>query len=758
MQRFRAALLALGLVAVLAGLGSGALASRAVEDRDHDLRLAGASRVTALDDYAERARSASLLASHSAAFTNFYRAPGTRVDRITGRTGEDDLMSRVQLVLNDLETLFPDSVASASFIDRSGSENARVVKGRAVATEDLARDRTNAVFFDRAFDLPFDKVYQSAPYRSESTGDWVVGFAAKVNTGPGESPAIVSFELTIESFRLAVYDADPDLEVRVVDRTDGRVVIDSTHPQDVGVALGSPEDRSLRWVQVARDGQLESTGGERSVVRFARTDNKIASAWAVAVSTPSRHGMWSGPFAQGPVGLVVLGLVMLALSMVGYVQQGRSMHRAARRDELTGLHNRRAAREWAEGMLSRERGLAVILFDLDRFKHVNDSLGHHAGDQLLVVIAQRLAEVVREPEDVVARLGGDEFVVLARGVHDEPAVRVLCERLTRAVSAPVTVDGIEVSVGASIGIALAPDHGTDYGTLLQRADIAMYDAKGRRTGWEIYRDEFAGADRAGLVMDADLRRAVADGQLTVHYQPSFALETGDMTRIEALVRWQHPERGLLMPGHFVPFAETNGAIKAITRAVLALVLDQVVEWRAEGRHLPAAVNVSAYDLGDPEFADLVAKMLADRDLPAGCLVVELTETSLLADPDSASTTLWRLAQQGVRVAIDDFGSGYASLLYLRRFPVHVLKLDRSLIQGLLVDPTDAALVRWTIEMAHTLGVTCVAEGVEDAATLDALRALGCDEAQGFYLQIPVPAQDLSLDRSFEPAGGPAALA
>jgi EAL domain-containing protein (putative c-di-GMP-specific phosphodiesterase class I) len=319
------------------------------------------------------------------------------------------------------------------------------------------------------------------------------------------------------------------------------------------------------------------------------------------------------------------------------------------------------------------------------------------------------------------------------------------------------VDGIEVSVGASIGIALGPEHGTDYGTLLQRADIAMYDAKGRRTGWEIYRDEFAGADRAGLVMDADLRRAVADGELTLHYQPSFALATGDMTRLEALVRWQLPDRGMLMPGNFVPFAETNGAIKAVTRAVLALALDQVVGWRAEGRHLPVAVNVSAYDLGDPDFADLVARMLEARDLPAGCLVVELTETSLLADPDSASTTLWRLAQQGVRVAIDDFGSGYASLLYLRRFPVHVLKLDRSLVQGLLVDPTDAALVRWTIEMAHTLGVTCVAEGVEDAATLDALRALGCDEAQGFYLQIPVAAESLALDRSFGPVDEPAAL-
>jgi diguanylate cyclase (GGDEF)-like protein len=389
----------------------------------------------------------------------------------------------------------------------------------------------------------------------------------------------------------------------------------------------------------------------------------------------------------------------------------------------------------------------VILFDLDRFKHVNDSLGHHAGDHLLSVLGQRLAEVVREPDDVVARLGGDEFVVLARGMHTEDTISVLCERLTRAVSAPVTVDGIDVSVGVSIGIALAPEHGTDYGTLLQRADIAMYDAKGRRAGWQVYRDEFAGADRTGLVLDADLRRAVVDGELTVHYQPIFAVAGGELCGVEALVRWEHPQRGLLMPGSFVPFAENTGAIKAVTGAVLDLVLDQVVRWREAGVSVPVAVNVSAHDVNDPGFADRVAEMLAARGLDGTSLVIELTETALLADPDAASVVLWRLAQMGVQVAIDDFGSGYASLLYLRRFPVSVLKLDRSLVQGLTVDSTDAALVRWTIEMAHALRVTCIAEGVEDVATLEALEVLGCDQAQGYHLQVPVSAEDLALDRA-----------
>jgi diguanylate cyclase (GGDEF)-like protein len=746
-QRFRAALLALGLVALLAGMALGVLATQAVDARDHDLGLAGASRVTAVDDYADRARAVTLLASHSAAFANFYQAPGSRMSRIEGRTGGADLMPRVITALTDLENLFPDSIASASFIDRSGAENARVVGKSVMHPDELAADRTDAVFFDRAFQLPYDKVYQSAPYRSESTGDWVIANAAKVNIGLGVSPAIVSFEIKLESIRLAAYSDNPAQQVRIVDLLDGRVVVDSKHPQDVNAPLGRPSDHSLRWVQTAKDGALRTRDHLRLVVRHANRDSNLATTWAVVVSMPARSGAWSGPFSAGPLSVAGTGVLLLLLSMMGYIRHGRSMHRAARRDELTGLFNRRAARECAETTLAHERGLAVILFDLDRFKHVNDSLGHHAGDHLLSVLGQRLAEVLREPDDVVARLGGDEFVVLARGMHTEDTISVLCERLTRAVSAPVTVDGIDVSVGVSIGIALAPEHGTDYGTLLQRADIAMYDAKGRRAGWQVYRDEFAGADRTGLVLDADLRRAVVDGELTVHYQPIFAVAGGELCGVEALVRWEHPQRGLLMPGSFVPFAENTGAIKAVTGAVLDLVLDQVVRWREAGVSVPVAVNVSAHDVNDPGFADRVAEMLAGRGLDGTSLVIELTETALLADPDAASVVLWRLAQMGVRVAIDDFGSGYASLLYLRRFPVSVLKLDRSLVQGLTVDSTDAALVRWTIEMAHALRVTCIAEGVEDVATLEALEVLGCDQAQGYHLQVPVSAEDLALDRA-----------
>jgi diguanylate cyclase (GGDEF)-like protein len=722
----------------------GALAERTSEDLDHRLRLAGASRVTALDDYAERARAVTLVASHSAAFANFYRADGTREQRIRGQAGDADLMIRVHTALSDLGLLFHEDIAAAGFIDRSGAENAVIVRGQEKEPDELSPHGGAAIFFDRAFELLYDKVYQSAPYRSAATGEWVIANAAKVNTGPGVSPAVVYFEVTVESFRLAFYSEDPDHRVRVVDLLDGRVVIDSTRPQDVDSPLGNPQDRSLRWVQTARDGEVRSADGMRHVVQHAAADSNIATSWAVVVSVPEPTGAWAGPSSAGPVSLVLAGVALLGLSVVGYYRHGRSMHRAARRDELTALHNRRAAREIAEALLVRERRLAVILFDLDRFKHVNDSLGHHAGDRLLAVIAHRLAEVVRDPDDVVARLGGDEFVVLARGVHDEQDARMLCDRLTRAISAPVTIDGLDVSVGASIGIALAPEHGSDFGTLLQHADIAMYHAKGRRTGWQVYRDDLAPNDHTELTMDADLRRAVDDGDLEIHYQPSFAVATGVLTRVEALVRWRHPDRGLLMPGAFVPFAETTGAIKLVTRAVLAAALDQVVAWRKAGRDMTVSVNVSAHDVADHSFADGVQAELAARGLPGSSLVVELTETALLADPETAGEVLGRLAASGVGVAVDDFGAGYASLLYLRRYPVSVLKLDQTLVQGLTVNATDAALVHWTVEMAHALGVTCVAEGVEDAETLRALADLGCDEAQGYHLQPPCPAADLAL--------------
>jgi diguanylate cyclase (GGDEF)-like protein len=656
-------------------------------------------------------------------------------------------MPAVHTALADVGLLFRDSLAAAGFVDRSGAENAVVVRGRAADPEDLSPDRRALPFFYPAFVLPFGEVYQSAPYRSAATGEWVVSTATKVDTGPGVAPAIVHFEFTIESFRLALYSEHPGVRVRAVDTATGDVVIDSTKPQDMVETLGDPSDRSLEWAATAADGDLTSHAGMRHVVRLTRTGAHAGNPWALVISVAERSGPWAGPTSAGPLTMLAAGTLLLALSVLGYAGHGRSMHRIARRDELTGLHNRMAAREAAEALLSKERSLAVILFDLDRFKYVNDSLGHHAGDHLLTVIAQRLADVVREPDDVVARLGGDEFVVLARDVRDEESARVLCDRLTRAVETPVRVDGLDVSVGVSLGIAMAPGHGDDYGTLLQRADIAMYDAKARRAGWQIYHEDLATSDRAELTMDSDLRRAIVDGELEVAFQPSYDIRTGAPTRVEALVRWRHPVEGLRQPAEFVPFAETTGSTKLVTRAVLIMALDQVVAWRAAGEDVTVAVNVSAHDVKDQSFADLVSGELAARGLPGSSLTVELTEKVLLDDPATAGAVLGRLVASGVTVAIDDFGAGYASLLYLRRFPVSMLKLDPALVHGLVAGGTDAALLHWTVEMAHSLGVRCVAEGVEDAQTLAALVDLGCDEVQGYFLQVPCAADELDLSTS-----------
>ncbi|MBA2768998.1 MAG: EAL domain-containing protein [Sporichthyaceae bacterium] len=744
MRRFRSLLLAFGIVAVMCAIGAGVLAERTREKLDHDLTLAAAHRATALNEYFHSARAVASITSHSSAFADFYDAPRSRTDRMA-RGGR--MMDRVVESLRYLDALYPDSMGEAAFVDRSGAVNARVIRGRVAPADDPLADESGQPFFAPAFRQLYGKVYQSRPYVSPAIGEWVISNATKIDTGLGVSPALVHFEVTVESLRLAAYDPDGRQRVRVVDLETGSVVVDSTTPQVQGETLGASADRSLAWVTERHDGAHRSDDVWRHAVRVIDTSGENVNHWAVVVSMAKPTGAWASPYSYGPVALLVIGLILLVLSAMGFVAKNRSSHRTARRDDLTGLANRLAVREHVETELLGGRELTVLLLDLDRFKYVNDALGHHAGDELLTVLAQRLTEALREPADLVARLGGDEFVVIASATSRPEQVHGLCERVTKAIIEPVRLGGLDVTLGASIGVAIAPEHGRDYGTLLQHADIAMYDAKRRRTGWQIYHPALAMEERPDLAIDAELRRAIEDGQLVLHYQPTVDLASGQVTAAEALVRWQHPRRGLLAPSHFVPFAEVTGSIRLMTTAVLGMALAQAAQWRAAGQDLPVAVNVSAHDVTDPGFVERVIEALAARDLPGTSLVIELTETGLLADADAAAGVLQRLTELGIRVAVDDFGAGYASLPYLRRFPVSVLKLDSSIVQGLTVDATDAALVRWTVDMAHSLGITCVAEGVEDATTLAALEELGCDQAQGFYLQRPGPAADLQLHQS-----------
>jgi diguanylate cyclase (GGDEF)-like protein len=413
-------------------------------------------------------------------------------------------------------------------------------------------------------------------------------------------------------------------------------------------------------------------------------------------------------------------------------------------DELTGLGNRRAFYESAHAWLraTPQRPGALLLLDLDRFKEVNDSLGHHAGDDLLEQIAQRISASVHGESDTIARLGGDEFAVLLLGV-DRIAAEQVAERIRETVAPPYVLDGVTVRIGVSIGIALSPDHGAEATSLLRKADIAMYHAKSARSGQFVYdaeRDTTHGEDRLRTL--EELRMALVQRQLTLHYQPKVDASTRAVTGVEALVRWNHPTRGLLFPDSFLGLVEDAGLMRELTTAVLTQGLDQVAKWRDDGREMSIAVNLSPSSLVDADLPAQVFGLLRERRLSASALELEITEDSLMNDRERARAVLVTLRQLGIRVAVDDFGTGYSSLTYLRDLPIDELKLDRSFVGAMAEDPRSAAIVRSTIALAHSLGLRMVAEGVEDCVTADELAMSGCDEAQGYYFSRPLPPEEL----------------
>ena len=422
------------------------------------------------------------------------------------------------------------------------------------------------------------------------------------------------------------------------------------------------------------------------------------------------------------------------------------LRRQATTDDLTGLPNRRAFYTDAEVRLRRSTSSttsptsALFLFDLDRFKEVNDSLGHHVGDQLLIEIGQRLAGTTR-PGDLLARLGGDEFAMLIDDVDETTAVE-LAEQLRAEIARPCTLEGIALRTDASVGLVLAPEHGDTLGLLLRRADIAMYQAKQARRGHQLYSGENDDSGRNRLRVLQELHTALDQGQLTLHYQPKLDLDTGEVHSVEALVRWMHPQRGLLYPDSFLTLAEDAGMMARLNQVVLTEALDQAVLWHRSEHPLTIAVNLSASSLVDAELPEEIAGLLADRGLPAGMLEIEVTEEFLMADRDRTRHILARLRDLGIRIAVDDFGTGYSSLAYLRELPVDDLKLDRSFVFPMAEDPRAAALVFSTIELAHSLGLTMIAEGVEDEISLAALTDNGCDKAQGYFISRPLGAPAL----------------
>ncbi len=438
------------------------------------------------------------------------------------------------------------------------------------------------------------------------------------------------------------------------------------------------------------------------------------------------------------VGLAVLYLVLagLALATMRRLRQHAAENQyLAEHDLLTGLPNRRLFQRTIAEMTARGQYGAVALVDLDRFKEVNDSLGHQHGDLLLAALGARLAADVR-PGDLVARIGGDEFGVVLTRVTSEAEARTALERLGLRLAESIEIDGLPLSAEASIGFALFPDDGEDPDTLMQRADISMYVAKGDHSGVVRYDAALDDYDPHRLAVVGELRRALRENELVLHFQPKVRLDDGTITSVEALIRWQHPTRGLLMPDDFLPVAEQTGLIDDLTTWVIDSALTQSARWSGMGRPLSVAVNVSARNLCRPTFAAQVIAQLAAHGADPSTLLVEITETALMSDIERALANLAALTAHGVHVSLDDFGKGQTSLGYLYRLPLYELKIDRAFVTNMDTDVSHAAIVRSVVDLAHDLGFRVVAEGVEDEPTLDRLRSLGCDYAQGYFITRP----------------------
>jgi len=486
---------------------------------------------------------------------------------------------------------------------------------------------------------------------------------------------------------------------------------------------------------------VETQLAATSAHELAETNRAFSSLhqlqdFLVAVTAPT--------FGAGVVILLLLALIVLAYQRTADKRAADAQH-LAMHDSLTGLPNRALFRDRGELALAaaarnRVAG-AVMLLDLDRFKEVNDTLGHDQGDALLRDVAARLKAALRS-SDTVARLGGDEFTILLPDVADRESAMAVAAKVANTLQQPFLVGGVTLDLEVSIGVAMFPEQGEDIDTLVSRADIAMFVSKRDHSSCTAYAPELDGNAPRALSLLGELRRALDNGDLLLNYQPKAEIATGEVYGVEALVRWQHPSLGLIPPADFVPLAERTGLIHRLTEFVLSEALRQCRQWLDSGLELPVAVNISARNLLDGEFPALVVTLLRKWRIPARMLQLEITENSMMGDPERARACLLTLRELQVRLSIDDFGTGYSSLAYLKDLPVSELKIDRSFVLNLRAHPANRMIVNSVISLGQNLGLRVVAEGVEDRDAWRELSKLGCDFAQGYYLARPMAGQDI----------------
>ncbi|HEY9151151.1 MAG TPA: EAL domain-containing protein [Gammaproteobacteria bacterium] len=489
--------------------------------------------------------------------------------------------------------------------------------------------------------------------------------------------------------------------------------------------------RSYAWATV------ESPGTDYHL-RLLRASNREDSMLAEGLFTRLA-------FAGGLVLLLISGAALLLSQRIarGFRAETAALTHRALHDSLTGLPNRTLLFDRLAHTLdeAHRHGNPVGLFilDLDRFKEVNDTLGHHSGDLLLKTVGERVNGLLRR-SDTIARLGGDEFAILLPHTPLSRAQRC-AEKIIDCLETPIPTAGVDLDIDVSIGIAMYPDHGTDAETLLQHADVAMYKAKEHNLGYAIYEPREDRHSVRRLTLMAELRAAIEKHQLELHYQPKLNLKTRQVEGVEALLRWQHPEYGYVTPDEFIPLTEQSGLIFPLTDWVLREALRQRELWHKQGLHLHVAVNLSTCSLQDAQCASKIAKLLSHRLVLADQLVLEITESAMMTDVNRAMDVVSALDAIGVRLSIDDFGTGFSSLSHLKRLPVDELKIDRSFVQDMERDESDAILIQSIIDLAHNMGLRVVAEGVESAGALAMLEQLGCDMAQGFHISRPLPARE-----------------
>ncbi len=605
---------------------------------------------------------------------------------------------------------------------------------------------------------------------NEQMAAQLVDFVAELSTAgvrldAGGLPTVEQAMLLKRSFDTysklgGVSGVDAWLPNGILSYSDDATVVGSHAPMPAGIRGALLGDLSSEIITETGDPRLAAILGQHGPIFVIYVPIHVSES-APVIAAVAMYMPYT-PIAQAikqdtrtVVLLLVLCLGLLYLGLFHLVwQASRRLRRTANlneqlanHDALTGLPNRSLLQDRVRQALSASartgRFPALLLLDLDRFKEINDTLGHHHGDLLLQEVGKRLRENLRDA-DTVARLGGDEFVVLLPDLPNPHAALGIAEKLLEALSQPFVLENVTLDVEGSFGVAVYPDHGDDFEALLQHADVAMYAAKESHVGACLYeRNQDINSPRR-LALLGELRAAIADeSQLVLHYQPKVQVGTGEVTGVEALLRWMHPKHGLLGPMEFIPAAERTGLIRPLTLTVLRRALAQNRAWLEAG--LPPmrmAVNISTRCLLDVDFADQVERLIVESGVAADQLELEITESTIMTDPEHAMAVLVRLAAFGVSLAIDDFGTGYSSLSYLKRLPVHQLKIDRSFVMDMDQGASDEAIVRSSVDLARNLGLDVVAEGVETERTWQHLADLGCDQAQGYYFARPMPAADL----------------